>query len=159
MALTYLENARHKPNTPWTDERTAQLARFWSQGLSASAISDYFDSPRITRNSVIGKANRLKLPARQSGFPGRPQKANGKAKPKWKPPPKPPLPSRSSRPPVPPPTQAPPVMRALQLIDLEPTHCRWPIGDPQRPGFFFCAADVGEDGNYCPFHRRMAGPK
>jgi GcrA cell cycle regulator len=157
MALTYLENARHKPATPWTDERTAQLARFWSQGLSASAISDCFNSPGITRNSVIGKANRLKLPARQSGFPGRPQKA--KAKPKWKPAPKPPPPPRSSKPPASPPTQTPPVMRALQLVELGPTHCRFPVGDPQKPGFFFCAADVGENDNYCPFHRRMAGPK
>lgn len=46
----------------WTEERVAQLRTLWSEGLSASQIAKKMGG--ITRNSVIGKANRLGLEGR-----------------------------------------------------------------------------------------------
>ena len=38
---------------------------------------------------------------------------------------------------------------------IEPGQCRWPVGDPEDPGFFFCGAHSG-DHTYCSPHRRRA---
>jgi GcrA cell cycle regulator len=43
-----------------------------------------------------------------------------------------------------------------QVIDLESRSCRWPFGDPQQPGFYFCGAVIAGDGPYCPTHRPQA---
>ena len=48
--------------SPWTLAKTAKLRRLWIKGLSASAIAHEIGDD-ITRNMVIGKANRLDLPA------------------------------------------------------------------------------------------------
>jgi GcrA cell cycle regulator len=51
-------------NAPaWTDERISQLRVLWDEGLSASLIGERMG---ITRNAVIGKADRLDLPSRKS---------------------------------------------------------------------------------------------
>ena len=42
------------------------------------------------------------------------------------------------------------------LIELEPHHCRWPVGDPQSPDFFYCGADKCGDGPYCAAHHFVA---
>ena len=44
----------------WTDERVELLKKLWSDGLSASQIAAELGG--ITRNAVIGKVHRLKLP-------------------------------------------------------------------------------------------------
>jgi hypothetical protein len=41
----------------WTDERTEELKKLWSEGLSASAIARQIGG--VTRNSVLGKVHRL----------------------------------------------------------------------------------------------------
>jgi GcrA cell cycle regulator len=41
------------------------------------------------------------------------------------------------------------------VFTLTPNACRWPLGDPQRPGFRFCGSPVTE-GSYCKHHRGMA---
>ena len=48
----------------WTPERTDLLKRLWNSSLSASAIA--LKLGNTTRNAVIGKAHRLKLPGRPS---------------------------------------------------------------------------------------------
>lgn len=48
-----------------------------------------------------------------------------------------------------------PVARAV--IELLNQHCKWPIGDPARPGFHFCGARrPSADMPYCDRHARMA---
>lgn len=47
----------------WTDERIEQLRKLWDQGLSASAIGKQLG---VSKNAVVGKAHRLKLPPRPS---------------------------------------------------------------------------------------------
>ncbi len=45
----------------WTDEKVAVLARLWSEGHSASRIAAAIG---VTKNAVIGRAHRDKLPPR-----------------------------------------------------------------------------------------------
>lgn len=47
----------------WTDERIAELTRLWQAGHSASEIGKRLG---VSKNSVVGKAHRLKLPSRPS---------------------------------------------------------------------------------------------
>lgn len=46
----------------WTTQRVQQLTTLWASGLSGSAIASEMGG--LTRNAVIGKANRLQLPTR-----------------------------------------------------------------------------------------------
>jgi len=48
----------------WTNERIELLRKLWSDGLSGSQIAKQLGG--ITRNSVIGKVHRLKLPCRSN---------------------------------------------------------------------------------------------
>lgn len=46
----------------WTKEREAKVAEMWNAGYSTSEIVDYFGGKTVvTRNSVIGKINRMGL--------------------------------------------------------------------------------------------------
>ena len=47
----------------WTEERVAELHRLWDTGKSASEIGKILG---VSKNSVVGKAHRLKLTARPS---------------------------------------------------------------------------------------------
>ena len=47
----------------WTQERIEELTRLWEAGQSASQIGRVLG---MSKNAVIGKAHRLKLPARPS---------------------------------------------------------------------------------------------
>jgi GcrA cell cycle regulator len=60
----------HDPGSPakWTAERIQRLKALWAEGKSCSKIAALLGDG-TTRNAVIGKAHRLKLPARLS--PGR----------------------------------------------------------------------------------------
>ncbi len=49
--------------SPWNDERDEQLAAFWRDGLTTSEIGHRMG---IGKNSVIGRAHRLRLPSRGS---------------------------------------------------------------------------------------------
>jgi GcrA cell cycle regulator len=41
------------------------------------------------------------------------------------------------------------------FMDLEPGDCRFPIGEPGAPDFYFCAGQQ-TDGSYCLGHARIA---
>jgi GcrA cell cycle regulator len=45
---------------------------------------------------------------------------------------------------------------AESLLQLTPTTCRWPIGDPQEHGFRFCLAYHAPGSSYCPEHHAVA---
>jgi GcrA cell cycle regulator len=165
MSLTYSDNQRHNAfHTPWSAERDEALRQLWAQGYSASLIADKLaNGSKLTRCAVIGRAHRLKLPARKDQKPlqRKPRlRANGKPRrPQPKPSP-PPQPSRL-RPvaPVPSPPTEPPAMRKLPLLELEPHHCRWPLGELMEVAHLFCAADTREGEVYCPHHTWMARPR
>ncbi|MFN3625975.1 MAG: GcrA family cell cycle regulator [Hyphomicrobium sp.] len=51
---------------------------------------------------------------------------------------------------------APQAAKRKTLATLQPNECRWPIGDPQLPGFHFCG-ELKEDGQpYCATHAARA---
>jgi GcrA cell cycle regulator len=62
--------------------------------------------------------------------------------------------------PAPPPPQVIdqqiPFEQRRAFLELEPHHCRWPVGEPSEPGFFFCGAVKLDDHSYCGAHHRRS---
>jgi GcrA cell cycle regulator len=164
----------------WTDERVERLKTLWSEGLSASQIAAELGA--VTRNAVIGKVHRLGLSGRAKPQvqPSRPQMpATGTAS-RVKAAPtrsvaQAPV-SRTTAHPVsvgatalkadtlaeqvlataPAVDLEPPTFERVTILSLNEQTCKWPIGDPGKPDFFFCGrkSDVGIP--YCAFHARLA---
>ncbi len=44
----------------------------------------------------------------------------------------------------------------LSLLQLNEHTCKWPIGDPLTPDFYFCGQHSDEGKPYCEFHSRRA---
>ncbi len=148
--------------TGWSPERTEQLRRDWAAGMSASQCAHRLGG--TTRNAVISKVHRIGLAGRvttvrSNGGVRRPRRdgppgialaqltlINGRRR------------LMGIKPcetladyyaeqdraraefaaleDVPEVEIPPNERRSIQ--ELEPHHCRWPIGDPQQPGFHFC---------------------
>jgi len=49
-----------------------------------------------------------------------------------------------------------PVEQRLSLLQLNEHTCKWPIGDPLAPEFYFCGQHSEEGKPYCDFHSRRA---
>jgi GcrA cell cycle regulator len=49
-----------------------------------------------------------------------------------------------------------PVEQRRSLLELTHMTCRWPVGDPGRPGFFFCGAAPVRGAPYCQLHGMRA---
>jgi GcrA cell cycle regulator len=138
----------------WADgARIERLKRLWAEGHSAEIIAAMLGE--TTRNAVIGKVHRLGLPGRRTVSRSCSiRRPFGHA-------------ARRSAPPLPP---RPPVARALPVpVQLElpgtaaisvrtlrPSHCRWPHGDPKRPGFHFCGRQKAAGSSYCLHHAAVA---
>jgi GcrA cell cycle regulator len=45
-----------------------------------------------------------------------------------------------------------PLPQRRSLLELNTGMCRWPVGDPDRPGFFFCGAPCHDERPYCSDH-------
>lgn len=147
----------------WTDERVESLKRMWGEGLSASQIAAELGG--ITRNAVIGKVHRLGLSGRakspSAGVP-RPRKARAHSL------------LRVSRPTIrgntalaqaydiefePEPELVDnviPLGQRRTILELTEETCRWPIGDPGSPEFFFCGGQTVVGLPYCSYHSRVA---
>lgn len=143
----------------WTDEVIARLRALWDEGHSTAEIGRRLS---ITKNSVVGKAHRLNLPARPSPIrrtagevrvPPRaaPRRVSG-----------PTLPTlvamgAVARPPEPPRPQ--PVLRAVQPTPRATgrvSACCWPIGEPGTPSFRFCSDGAIAGKPYCADHSAIA---
>lgn len=48
------------------------------------------------------------------------------------------------------------IQHALQMANLKPNQCRWPIGDPDSDSFHFCGEQVFSGKPYCYEHCRQA---
>jgi GcrA cell cycle regulator len=155
----------------WTSDQDAELTRLWATGISTSKIAGAMGF--ASRNKVIGRAYRLGLEKRKpangkplkhkggeqtglvqrlnNGKPLRQQfstKINhtGSLAPE-------PLPSLNVAD-----TDIPAAQRRT-ISTLTNETCRWPIGDPGTPGFFFCghaSADVDGGQPYCTTHAKRA---
>jgi GcrA cell cycle regulator len=138
----------------------ATLRALWAEGLSTAAIGRRMS---ITKNAVVGKANRLGLPARAIPIvPKKPRKPRliGRA-PKWA------LPREEApstlpaliAPVVPiaaPAPAAAPSPRPVVFVQVSKPCC-WPINDPPRGGkWLWCEADSIPGKPYCPEHTAVA---
>jgi GcrA cell cycle regulator len=135
----------------WTTERIALLKNRIEAGFSRGQIAREMG---MSRNAVIGKANRLGLfgvrgPVQQldpSAKIARPRKVTQRR-----------------------------ILQALRanlqlaftevvgdcanrcsLLELQQWHCRWPISDPGAEGFGFCGNNPVKGLPYCAAHARMA---
>ena len=146
----------------WTAERVELLRKLWAEGLSASQIAGRLGE--VTRNAVIGKVHRLQL-ARRSGPQYRTSShglPRGRRVERRTACPVAAKPLRSA--PAPRRISAPVLALAtadlvlgslgLGLLDLTPTTCRWPHGDPRRDFEGFCGHEAV--GPYCAGHARLA---
>jgi GcrA cell cycle regulator len=145
--------------TTWTIERVALLKKRIDAGLSLGQIAREIG---VSRNAVIGKANRLGLSRFKRATVRQPER-NGTpviARPKmarpvilFRPrsfratPPKPQLalagaPADSAN--------------RRSLFELQQWHCRWPISEPGAEDFGFCGSARVDCLPYCAAHSRMA---
>ena len=58
----------------WTDDRNERLAKLWDAGHSASEIAAKLGG--VTRNAVIGRVRRMKLPFRKGSVQVRPRRVS-----------------------------------------------------------------------------------
>lgn len=141
----------------WTEEKVAVLQKHWGSGKSASEIAEIIGG--MSRNAVIGKAHRLglagqptpakekKAKAKQATVPAEPATAVDASAPAD-------APSR--------PQAATAKVIALQpgggatILALTERMCRWPHGDPKKPGFRFCGKSATPGVPYCTEHLKMA---
>ncbi len=124
------------------------LKKLWASGISASAIAQKLGD-NATRNSVIGKAHRLKLDAR-TVLKKSATKSNQEDKIATE---------TSSRK-----LGRKARFRALlldksypeenptKLEDLTDKHCRWPLGERMEPASLFCGRKSMEKFPYCKLH-------
>lgn len=152
----------------WPEEVIESCRKYLKAGLSHAqvAVELWLDHRfRATRNSVIGKANRMGME--------RPNKSKAAHTPR----------SRKRKPDsqrrvkrlVPASAHTStlrivetvemeqivslllpediPIEQRKQLVDLGKNDCRWPYGDPGKPDFFFCG---GVGFPYCPYHASVA---
>jgi len=154
----------------WTEARVGKLVDLWTAGLSASQCASALGDG-VTRNAVIGKIHRLKLPKRKpvsiSWSPAareqsRQRSEARKARPRVK--------AARQRVSLPKPPKMPafeldmaalslPAWEALEgttpisLVNATDETCRWPIGDPIAAGFGFCGCQTVTGSPYCAHHK------
>lgn len=149
--------------SPWSIERTELLKKLWELGLSAKDIARQINEEtggELTRNAILGKVHRLDLSLRDHHWQyrfvtpeqmrerKRKREATFRAK-------------RRGLFVVPPPATDSeiPTEQRRQLLELQNHHCRWPVGEPGKPGFFFCGAEDADllgGRSYCASHQFLA---
>lgn len=137
----------------WTPKLIQQLRDLWVTGLSAAEIGKQLG---VSRNSIIGKTYRLGLSAKGKQIAAdRPKKVKEPRPPRAK---AERLPGASRSPPARPSVVGviiPPHQRR-SLLELTDRICKFPIGDPATPDFYFCGGEVREGSPYCRHHHRVA---
>ena len=134
---------RTSRNKAWPCELTERLKKLWQENmLSASQVAQKLG---ITRNAVLGKANRLRLPTHKA------KTSKGHIrKPVKKPKPVAVAPIGIIDEPVP----AEPEFLGLTLMELSPASCRFPRGD--KAPFEYCGQMQQDGSRYCRFHHQLA---
>lgn len=144
-----------------TPEQERKVREGWNAGLSSGVIADQIG---MSRSAVMGKVRRLGLasrgesgshPVRRKRYDNSRRAALAAIK-------------RASEcvaakivepPPMPMVDDEIALEQRKTLVELTNETCRWPVGDPHEPGFFFCgnpSADNQAGRPYCPWHTNMA---
>lgn len=169
--------------TPWTEDMEEFVKEIWLDGMTASECAEAITLKfhrHLTRNAVIGKVHRMGLDRRgntvskhknnrsYSKRNRRPNLGFGF--------------HANYRKSVRTPSDAVVAVRKYGATgafkDIEPSEydrqqqgcainelephdyrCRWPLGDPQKPDFRYCAADRVPGLSYCLHHAKRAFPK
>ena len=138
----------------WNPELVERLKTLWADGLSFRLIAEQIG---VTRNAVIGKSHRLKLPPRPTLKRVAPQRniANRRIKHWFKHKPK----TASIIEVAPRPTvitvcDHEPTPRHLTLLKIGPHECHFPFGDARDGGITYCGAPKSS-GAYCAYHRSV----
>ena len=118
----------------WTDERAGKLRELWAAGYSAWQIADRLGS--ITRNAVIGKANRMGLSKPTKSSMTRQRKREEDVL----------VVEEAFEVPE----------GGVSILTLTHATCRWPIGHPGEENFYFCGARSKPGQPYCAHHARLA---
>ncbi|WP_316191280.1 MULTISPECIES: GcrA family cell cycle regulator [unclassified Bradyrhizobium] len=163
--------ARARREIGWTDHRVKVVQDLWNAGKTAAQIAGLIGG--VTRNAVIGKVHRAVLGAADRGRPARSleraiaRQPAAPVRPVLK---TDPMPSRPTPRPssglieslqspgfAPTSDQTIPAEQRKTLAELSDECCKWPVGTPGEPGFFFCGTSKRDDGRpYCPAHMRRA---
>ncbi len=141
----------------WTNDTIARLRALWDEGHATAEIGRRMG---ISKNAVVGKAHRLRLPARPSPIQTRVAGSERQARPPRLPKPAPsstlqPLPSAAGRGGPMRPVEAPPAPLPVRS-GPSGRPCCWPLGDPGQPGFRFCGDGTAPGRPYCPEHAGLA---
>ncbi len=131
----------------WDEAREAKLKELWGKGHTASQIAKMLGG-NVTRNSVIGKAHRLKLAGRAQSRRSEKQKTQvvgGQTKEER-------YISRRSRFKSLLLDKSFPAENPKKLEELGDKNCRWPIGHPDEENFYFCGRSPIEGFSYCKLH-------
>lgn len=144
----------------WTEERFERAKEMVAEGMSAAQIASVLGCG-LSRNAIIGKLHRAGLKGGggpRVGSPnGGPRKPSRPRQRHYKlgfgsrfQSPVPLKPKPVKEPPK------PPEALMLGILDLKPTHCKFPIGDPRKDDFGFCGAGRHQASPYCEYHHMLA---
>tara|TARA_B100000575_G_scaffold285062_1_gene279880 strand:+ start:219 stop:710 length:492 start_codon:yes stop_codon:yes gene_type:complete len=130
----------------WTEEKVEKLKELWGKN-TASQIAEIIGG--VSRNAVIGKANRLKLSAKiktrattsNNEFRNSYDQGNVKIRKVRKSKFKSLIIEKDFEPENP-----------KQLEELDENSCKWPIGHPDEKFFYFCGRSSLKDFSYCKLH-------
>ena len=114
----------------WTDQKVNKLKRLWEQGMIATEIAKIFGT---SKNSIIGKANRLKCNPRKQGGIRRKQSQNVfKENPKI--------------------TPIIELENPTLLINLTNNQCKFPLWKNSNEPQLFCGRTHWDKSSYCKMH-------
>jgi GcrA cell cycle regulator len=142
-------------NPTWTLERVELLKSHFAAGLSCREIADEIG---VSRNAVIGKLSRLKLP-RENSADASPRPAPRDTAKRTSPRSVPRLQHRmlaklyAEQGPA---AEEPIHNEGCSLLELSELRCRWPISTPGLADFCFCGNTPLEGLPYCAGHTRLA---
>lgn len=120
--------------TTWTPEREAQLIELNSQGLSVTHIANIMG---YTRSAIAGKRRRLNLTVVGEEAKRRSERIKAAIKPGTK--------RKVER-------KVSPPLGGVFLADIEPHHCRYPLGLLCKPLVEVCGASRLPNSSYCAKH-------
>ena len=129
----------------WTVDKIDKLKQLWGKGNTANQIAQIIGD--VTRNAVIGKANRLNLSNKLSPkstinnsnnfHKKKPTNILKEKKVKFKSL----IIEKNFEPENP-----------IQLEELNDNTCKWPTGHPNEPNFYFCGRKSLKYFSYCKLH-------